>query len=75
MQLEEDGKFAWVVNQNNQPQTTLSGEYSLADEKLMLQPQQGGPMVGIATLAEGGGFNFKIAGSPPGDQGLDFRKR
>jgi tetratricopeptide (TPR) repeat protein len=73
LQLEEDGKFEWVVNQNNQPQTTLSGEYSLADDKLMLQPQQGGPLVGIVTLAEGGGFNFKIAGSPPGDKGLDFR--
>lgn len=75
LNLEADGKFEWIVNQNSQPKTTLSGEYSMADDKLMLQPEQGGPLVGIVTIADGGGFNFKIAGTPPGDKGLNFRTR
>jgi len=73
LQLADDGKFQWVVRQNDEVTTTLAGEYSLADDKLMLQPHEGGPLVGTVTPGADG-FNFRIAGAPPGDKGLDFRK-
>ena len=73
LQLMDDGKFQWTVNQDNQAPNVLSGEFSLADDKLMLQPAEGGPLVGIVTTGDDQ-FNFRIAGAPPGDKGLQFRK-
>ncbi len=75
LQLQEDGNFSWVVSQNGQATTTLAGEFSMADNNLMLQPQDGGPLVGVVTLQNDNSFNFKLVGSPPGDKGLDFQKQ
>ncbi|MDG2103194.1 MAG: hypothetical protein P8J91_05540, partial [Pirellulaceae bacterium] len=74
LQLQDDGNFRWTVMQNDEAKTVLSGEYSLADNKLMLQPKDGGPLVGTVTLGEDQ-FQFRIAGAAPGDKGLDFRKK
>lgn len=72
--LDSEGKFRWVVTQNQKPGAELTGEYSLADDKLMLQPEQGGPLVGVITPGDGQ-FQFRIAGAPPGDKGLNFEKK
>ncbi len=71
--LDDEGKFKWIANQAGNRTTILEGDFSMADDKLVLEPTQGGgPLAGIVTLADNGGFNFKVAGSPPGDKGLDF---
>jgi tetratricopeptide (TPR) repeat protein len=73
LQLGDEGKFQWVVKQQDSSPATLAGEFSLADNKLMLQPREGGPLVGFVTPGASG-FNFRVAGTPPGDKGLDFRQ-
>ena len=74
LQLQDDGNFRWTVMQNDEAKTVLTGEYSLADNKLMLQPKEGGPLVGTVKLGDNQ-FQFRMAGAPPGDKGLDFQKR
>ena len=41
LQLQKDGKFEWTVSQNGQPANKLVGEYSLADDKLMVAARTG----------------------------------
>ena len=72
LQLKDDGKFTWTVGQGEKA-NVLTGEFSLGGDKLALQPEQGGPMMGTVTMNEGK-FNFRIVGAPPGDQGLQFRR-
>ncbi len=74
LMLNKDGKFKWTVSQGTSP-TVLQGEFSLGGDKLVLQPDEGSPMIGTISDATDGSFNFRIAGAPPGDTGLQFAKK
>jgi tetratricopeptide (TPR) repeat protein len=74
LNLSSDGKYTWTFAQRNKPQT-FSGDYSVADNLLVLK-QSGTPvMVGLVTPTAADGFNFKLPGNgPAGDPGLTFGK-
>jgi tetratricopeptide (TPR) repeat protein len=71
--LTEEGKFTWTVGPSKTAKI-LKGEFSLGGDKLALQPDEGGPMMGTVTLNKEG-FNFRIVGAPPGDKGLQFQRQ
>jgi Tfp pilus assembly protein PilF len=73
LNLSDDGKYTWTYAQKDKPQT-FSGDYSVADNLLVLK-QKGTPvMVGQVTSTDGDGFNFKLPGNNPNDPGLTFGK-
>jgi hypothetical protein len=71
LQLNDDGKFSWIVGGGGNP-ITLTGEYSLGGDKLALQPDSGGPMVGTVSNVGAEAFTFRIVGATPGDKGIQF---
>jgi tetratricopeptide (TPR) repeat protein len=73
LELGEDGNFRWIVEQGKKKHE-LKGSFSLAGDKLMLQPEKEGPMVGAVTFGDDGSFNFRIMGAAPGDKGLTFKR-
>jgi tetratricopeptide (TPR) repeat protein len=73
LNLSNDGKYTWTFAQNDKPQA-FSGDYSVADNLLVLK-QAGTPMmVGQVTPTAADGFNFKLPGDNPDDPGLTFGK-
>jgi hypothetical protein len=69
--LTGDSKFTWTFRQGDRT-STMQGNYTLGRETLLLEDAKGGTMVGQITPGDDGAFNFKMAGSPPEDPGLDF---
>jgi tetratricopeptide (TPR) repeat protein len=73
LSLGGDGKYTWKVDQKDKPRT-FSGDYSVADNLLILK-QSGNPvMVGQVTPQGANQFNFKLPGNNPNDPGLTFSK-
>jgi tetratricopeptide (TPR) repeat protein len=73
LNLSGDGKYTWTYAQKDKPQT-FSGDYSVADNLLVLK-QSGTPvMVGQVTPIDADSFNFKLPGDNPNDPGLTFGK-
>jgi len=73
LNLSNDGKYTWTFAQKDKPQA-FSGDYSVADNLLVLK-QAGTPvMVGQVTPTVADGFNFKLPGNNPDDPGLTFGK-
>ena len=73
LNLSNDGKYTWTFAQKDKPQA-FSGDYSVADNLLVLK-QAGTPMmVGQVTPTAADGFNFKLPGDNPDDPGLTFGK-
>ena len=71
--LSSDGKYTWTFAEKDKPQA-FSGDYTVADNLLVLK-QGGTPvMVGQVTPMTGGSFNFKLPGNNPDDPGLTFGK-
>lgn len=71
--LTPDGKFTWKFNQKDKPQE-FSGDYSVADNLLILKQGSNPMMVGQVTMLPDGRFNFKLAGDNPNDPGMTFGK-
>ena len=72
LNLTDDSKFKWGYEQGTKHQE-FGGTYSVDGAILVLQRTDGAQMPGLVTLANNG-FNFKLYGGPPDDQGLDFVK-
>jgi tetratricopeptide (TPR) repeat protein len=73
LNLSNDGKYTWTFAQKDKPQA-FSGDYSVADNFLVLK-QAGTPvMVGRVTPMAAGQFNFKLPGNNRDDPGLTFGK-
>lgn len=72
--LGGDGKFSWAVT-NKGKTNTITGESSYGNGLLTLAPPGGsGAMVGEVALLDNGHLNFRMAGAPPSDPGLNFAK-
>jgi tetratricopeptide (TPR) repeat protein len=67
------GKFTWKFAQKNKPQE-FSGDYTVADNLLILKQNNNPVMVGQVTQLAPNRFNFKLAGDNPNDPGLTFSK-
>jgi hypothetical protein len=73
LDLSKNGKYTWTFTQKDKPQT-FSGDYTVADDLLILK-QNGTPvMVGEVTPTATDGFNFKLPGNNPDDPGVTFGK-
>jgi hypothetical protein len=73
LRLTSDGKYTWKLAQKGSPRE-FSGDYTVADNLLILK-QSGTPtMIGQVTPLAGGSFNFKLPGNNPSDPGLTFGK-
>ncbi|MGD0654133.1 MAG: tetratricopeptide repeat protein [Thermoguttaceae bacterium] len=73
LSLTPDGKFTWKFAQKDKPQE-FSGDYTVADNLLILKQNNNPVMVGQVTQLTGNRFNFKLAGDNPNDPGLTFGK-
>jgi hypothetical protein len=73
LSLKDDGTFTWDYSGNGQT-NSLAGKYSVANDLLVLEPGDGGAMVGRLTKAGEDGFHFQLVGGPPDDPGLTFEK-
>ena len=73
LSIAPDGKFTWKFAQKDKPQE-FSGDYTVADNILILKQNNNPVMVGQVTQLAGNRFNFKLAGDNPNDPGLNFSK-
>jgi uncharacterized protein (TIGR03066 family) len=74
MQLAQDGRFNWTFTKNGKAQS-VKGVYALDGNVLAMEPETGGVMLAELTKPQGGRFDFKLLGAPPGDPGLRFAKQ
>jgi len=70
--MKQDGSFTWKFTSKGKP-SEFSGKYQLAGNTLVLETDQGAPMVG-KVAAKGTGFHFQMLGGPSSDPGLAFSK-
>jgi len=71
--LTPEGTFTWKFTEGEKT-GTLEGNYTLANDLLILEPKDGAPMIGRVTESGADGFRFKMLGAPPEDTGLKFGK-
>ncbi|MGD9720772.1 MAG: tetratricopeptide repeat protein [Pirellulales bacterium] len=73
LDLGSDSKYTWTYAHDGKTDAH-SGNYSVADNLLVLNQDQAPAMVGqVASLGDRS-FSFKLAGGAPGDPGLTFTK-
>jgi tetratricopeptide (TPR) repeat protein len=73
LKLSKDGKYTWTFTQKGKSQE-FSGDYSVADNLLILKKDNNPVMVGQVAMTSDKGFNFKMPGENPADPGLAFGK-
>jgi tetratricopeptide (TPR) repeat protein len=73
LRLTKEGKYTWTVAQKGKPRE-FNGDYTVADNLLILKQNAKPVMVGEVTLKGNAQFNFKMPGDNPADSGLTFAK-
>jgi Tetratricopeptide repeat len=73
MDLTDAKQFTWKFDQGGKPQE-LKGDYSLADNYLVLKASAQNALVGQVGLVNGNELNFRLADNNPADPGLTFKK-
>ena len=73
LDLTDDGKYTWKFAQHGKPQE-FSGDYTVADNLLILKKGKSPVMIGQVTMLADERFNFKLPGDNPSDPGLTFGK-
>lgn len=73
LQLSPQGEFTWTYSSQGKA-TVISGVYALEGTELALEPDEGGVMLATITPPQNNAFQFRVVGSPPEDNGLEFRK-
>lgn len=71
--LTDDGQFTWIYAADGKS-TKSSGVYAVEGDNLALEPDEGGVLLAEITPPKDGAFHFQVVGSPPDDQGLNFKK-
>ncbi len=74
--IEDDGRFSWVTSATGKAPATIAGTSTFADGVLTLADEKGqnGALAGNVVWKDPAHFNFRIAGSPPADPGLNFAR-
>ncbi|SIO60345.1 Tetratricopeptide repeat-containing protein [Singulisphaera sp. GP187] len=74
--IQDDGRFTWAATGQGKPPTTIAGASTFADGVLTFVDQggQSGSLVGNVTWQNADQFNFRLAGAPPTDPGLNFTR-
>lgn len=68
-----DGKFSWDYTRDGESEG-FSGEFSMNDDGLLVLDAEDTQMVATVAMTEANALKFIIAGGPPGDPGLNFKK-
>lgn len=72
--IEEQGAFTWKATPKGKQPTTISGQYTVTANALVMEGEDQGTMAGRVTSGGPDQFQFVIAGGPPGDTGLTFKR-
>jgi hypothetical protein len=72
--IDDQGQFTWKATPKGKEPTTISGPYSVTDSALLMESGDQGTMAGRVTSGGPDQFQFVIAGGPPGDTGLTFKR-
>ncbi len=74
--IQDDGRFSWTTSGPGKPPMTIAGTSTFADGFLTLADQAGqnGALVGNVVWQDADHFNFRLAGAPPTDTGLNFAR-
>jgi tetratricopeptide (TPR) repeat protein len=73
MTLAPDGAFTWAYTKGPKHQT-VKGAYAMDGSDIVMDVDAGGKMLATIAATDAGALNFKMAGGPKDDKGLDFRK-
>ncbi|MES2474246.1 MAG: hypothetical protein V4640_00605 [Verrucomicrobiota bacterium] len=73
LQLGDDGKFTWNYAHDGES-SGFSGDYSMNDDGLLVLDSEDSQMVATVALPQDQEMNFVLAGGPPEDPGLAFKK-
>lgn len=68
-----DGKFSWDYTCEGKSEG-FSGEFSMNEDGLLVLDSEDAQMVATVAMSEEDTLKFIIAGGPPGDPGLQFKK-
>jgi hypothetical protein len=71
--FKDDGKFVWSYASDGKT-SKFSGEYSINDDGLLVLDSEESQMVASVDLPQENEMKFVLAGGPPADQGLAFKK-
>lgn len=71
--FKDDGKFTWSFVKDGKT-TEFSGEFSINDEGLLVLDSEESQMVARVALPQESEMKFVLAGGPPADPGLAFKK-
>lgn len=72
--LTDDGKFTWKFKATEGEPFEMSGDFNLGQANILTLDSKDSQMAGTVSLPEEGNMNFVLAGGPPGDPGLVFKK-
>jgi hypothetical protein len=71
--FKEDGKFTWSFVKDGKA-SDFSGEYSMNDDGLLVLDSEESQMVASVELPQETELKFVLAGGPPADPGLAFKR-
>ncbi len=72
--INEKGEFTWKATPKGKEPATISGQYGVTGDALVMDSKDQGTMAGRVTSGGPDQFQFVIAGGPPGDKGLTFQR-
>ena len=72
--ITADAKFTWSFTPKGQAAQGFGGTYTVEENVLALERQDGGSLIAEITPGDAGNFNFRMLGAPEADQGLNFSK-
>jgi hypothetical protein len=72
--VDEKGDFSWKATPKGKEPTTISGQYTVTGSALVMESGDQGTMAGRVKSGGPDQFEFVIAGGPPGDTGLTFKR-
>ena len=72
--IKEDGQFSWKATPAGKEAITIDGQVATTSDTLILESADQGSMVARVKSAGPDQFQFLVAGGPPGDAGLTFKR-
>ncbi len=72
--ISVDGNYRWITTPSTGEATTLSGQYTVEDQVLILKNDQEGDLVGQVSSLGTDRFRFIPAGAPPSVSGFLFER-
>jgi tetratricopeptide (TPR) repeat protein len=74
LSLDERGRFRWQAARQRKATATVSGDYALSKDTLLLKPGDRSPLCALLTRLTPDSFQFKPAGDDSGEPGLVFHR-